>query len=142
LRGTFWQDPAVGRNKDGRLEVLVSGGSRPTTVGFGDIYHTYQKSANNGWIEKPIQFIRRKDETGKYISCLDYYHDSDGGPWISVSVSDKRGKIKLINNDDERLSAVALGDDSLYHAYQTAPSNGWNDYPWKYLYGHHAWPPA
>lgn len=128
--GRFSQDPAVGRNKDGRLEVFVAGGGL-------QIYHIYQTAPNNGWTGWN-RFIRRNEG-----SVLDDYW-SGGNPSFHyiVTVHDKRGKIKLINNADGRFSAFALGDDSLYHAYQTSPSNGWNDYPWKHMYGHGGWPPA
>ena len=128
--GTFSQDPAVGRNKDGRLEVFVAGGGL-------QIYHIYQTAPNNGWTGW-YRFIRRDE--GSVLD--DYWTGGNPSFHIIVSVHDKKGKIKLINNADGRFSAIALGDDSLYHAYQTAPSNGWNGYPWKYLYGHQVWPPA
>ena len=64
----------MGRNKDGRLQVLVAGGEPSTPKGY--VYHIYQNVPNNGWTEWN-QFIRRRHpDSGRYISPLDYYRQS------------------------------------------------------------------
>jgi hypothetical protein len=90
--------PVIARNADGRLEVVVVGGDQA-------LWHRSQVAPNNGWSD-----------------------------WQSIGQPDAQlpmGFLVLAQNADGRLEAAVpanddFGERAIWHASQTAPSNGWS----------------
>jgi len=94
-QGMTLSRPAVGRNRDGRLEVFALGSD-------GAIWHAWQTTPNDGWIPP-----------GKWVSR---------GKPANVSLSAPA----VTSNADGRLEVFAASSDgAIWHAWQTAPNNGW-----------------
>src|SRR5216683_2118342 len=87
--------PAVERNADGRLELFAAGTD-------GAIWHTWQTAPNNGWIAPGAWTSRGKPQ--------------------GISLT----RPAVVSNADKRLEVFAAGTDgAIWHAWQTAPNNGW-----------------
>ena len=90
--------PAVAQYADGRLEVAVVGGDQA-------IWHRWQTAPNNGWSD--WQSMGRPD--AQVPMFLTFAQNADGRLEAAVPA----------NND--------VGDErTIWHAGQTAPSNGWS----------------
>lgn len=95
----FVDHPVVAASADGRLELFLTGGD-------GNLYHSWQTAASNGWSNWTNE-------------------GTDGGGFTDAAPG-------LARNGDGRLQVFEVArDGNLYHKWQTVASNGWG--PWTLL---------
>jgi hypothetical protein len=144
--------PAIARNADGRLEVVVVGGDQA-------LWHRWQTTANNGWsawqslghpdARLPIGFLvlaRNADGRLEFVvpasndvgDQRDLWHRWQTAPnngwsgWASLGAppDDFLGPLAVESNADGRLElfapeAFAGGDQEVWHRWQRAPGGQW-----------------
>ena len=95
--GGLVDHPVVAPSTDGRLELFLTGGD-------GNVYHSWQTIASNGWSTPWVWRVPRAAASAPPLPGLG-------------------------RNGDGRLELFAVGHDgNLYHKWQTAASNGWSQW--------------
>jgi acylphosphatase len=139
LGGVLTSDPAVARNRDGRLEVFVRGTDNA-------LYNIWQTAANNGWSGfGGLGGVLTTEPS--VISNLDgrlevFVRGTDNALWHIWQTAASNGwsgwhslggkltsNIALAQNADGRLEAFARGtDNALWHIWQTSKGGNWSNW--------------
>lgn len=99
----FLRQLAVGRNLDGRQEVIATGETH--SPGRNVLCHIWQVASNGAWSSW-----------------------GDLGTGIETTGHDRHQRVlAVVPNADGRLEVFAIGGGKLRHVWQTAPNNGWSE---------------
>ncbi|MEP6749911.1 MAG: hypothetical protein ABJB86_19390 [Bacteroidota bacterium] len=132
-------NPAVLRNKDGRLEVFALGGDNA-------LYHIWENSPGGAWhawgtleghdLHGPIATALNADGRAEVfvlggdgkIWSRSQNAASGWDPWFTIGGTNIKN-FAVAANADGRLEIVAIGGDgAMYDAWQNAPNGGWSGF--------------